>query len=42
MESQNQVNLSVSMLDDVFEDGQKEELRKELKICLYAHFVVKN
>ena len=42
MESQNQVNLSVSMLDDVFEDGQKEELRKELKNMSYAHFVVKN
>ena len=39
MESQNQVNLSVSMLDNVFEDGQKEELRKELKdmsICPFC------
>ena len=39
MESQNQVNLSISMLDNVFEDGQKEELRKELKdmsICPFC------
>ena len=39
MKNQNQGNKSFSMLDQVFEDGQKEELSKQLKnisICPFC------